>query len=297
MLNKPNFLIVGAAKCGTTSLFEYIRQHPDIYMPACKEVSYFSGRNEENDMSLEEYLTFFSPAMQQKRIGEASGAYLYPKDTPKKIAHTLGTDIKIIMILRNPIEMAHALWGQNKRDGHENLSFFEAVEQENRRLHDNAFKQEIRIWLYQYAYIDRALYAPQVTRYIDTFGRENVKVYIFEKFFKDIEKSLTDLYNFLEVDPEFKIPHYKKYNVAGKVRSKILRRFYSKEHILTDPVRKLVSTPLRRAIIGWLYKINSQPVTRKPLPPDTRAQIHQRFMISIHSLESLIGTNLTTIWK
>lgn len=297
MPKKPNFLIVGAAKCGTTSLFEYLRQHPDIYMPPCKEVSYFAGRYGKNVMSLDEYLTYFSNSKYQKRIGEASGAYLYSEDTPKKIADTLGKEIKIIIILRNPIEMSYALWGQNLRDGNENLSFIDAVEQQNIRLNDSSFKKRIRIWLYQYAYIDRAIYAPQVKRYFDTFGRKNTRVYIFEEFFTETEKSLADLYNFLEIDLHYRLTQYKKYNAAGRVRSKVLHRFYSEEHILTSLIRKTVPAPLRRGLIGWLYKINSQSSVRKPLQPEVKAKIKKQFQPSIQDLEALLDRKLTHLWK
>lgn len=297
MLPKPNFLIVGAAKSGTTSLFEYLRHHPDIFMPACKEVSYFSGRLDKNEISLNEYLTYFSKVKLQKRIGEASVAYLYQEDVPQQIAATLGKEVKIIIILRNPLDMSYSLWGHNTGNNDENLSYSEAIAQQDKRLADPAFKKNTNIWLPNYAYIDRAIYAPQVKRYLDVFDRKNVKIYIFEEFFKNIENSLADVHNFLEIPPYHSPLEYRKHNTASKVRSNYIHKFYAEEHSLTNIIRRAIPTPVRRSMVGWLHKLNSKPKPNNPLDTETKELVQRIFQESIFDLQDLLNINLETIWN
>jgi len=298
MPRKPNFLIVGAAKCGTTSLFEYLRQHPAVFMPACKEISYFAGKYENNSMSFSDYLSYFSQARQQHtRIGEASGAYLYSKEAPQKIANSLGLDTKIIIILRNPIEMSYALWNHNVKNGHEQLSFADAISQENNRMTSKDFLNNIDIWKYQYAYIDRAIYTPQVKRYINLFGKENVRIYIFEHFFKTIENNLIDMYGFLGIDTNYKLKEYKKYNSSSKIRSKFIHKIYSTENFLTNLSKIFIPAHTRRGFSSWLYKLNSKPSTKKPINTIIRQKLAHIFDPSIKELEEIININLQDIWK
>lgn len=296
-MRKPNFLIVGAAKCGTTSLFEYLRRHPDVYMPACKELSYFAGKDETDAGTFNDYLKFFSNAKNESRVGEASGAYLHSSSAPLKIASALGKNTKIIILLRNPIEMAYSLWAHNRKDGNEHLAFEEALDTEAARMNDSHFASQIKIWLYQFAYIDRAKYARQVERYLDTFGRKNVRVYIFETFFDNIKDNMQDVYEFLEIDTSFKLPKYNRYNVAGDVRSKYLRSLYAERKVWTEPLRWLLPIPLRRAIIGRLHRLNSKPRQRPPISPELRNRLRAEFTQSISELEKLLDLQLVEIWK
>lgn len=296
-MRKPNFLIVGAAKCGTTSLFEYLRRHPDVYMPACKELSYFAGKDEANAGTFNDYLKFFSNARFESKIGEASGAYLYSSSAPLKIASALGKSTKIIIILRNPIEMAYSLWAQNRKDGNEQLTFKEALDAEATRMNDRYFANQIKTWLYQFAYVDRARYAKQVERYLDTFGRKNVRIYIFEIFFDNIKDNMQDIYEFLEIDTTFKLPKYNRYNVAGDVRSKYLQSLYAERKVWTEPLRWLLPILLRRTIISWLYRLNSKPRQRPPISHELRYRLRAEFAQSISDLEKLLDLQLVEIWK
>jgi len=296
-MRKPNFLIVGAAKCGTTSLFEYLRRHPDVYMPGSKELSYFAGKNETNTGTFDDYLKFFSNAKNESRVGEASSAYLYSTSAPLKIASALGKSTKIIILLRNPIEMAYSLWSQNRKDGNEHLAFEEALDAEATRINDSYFVNQIKVWLYQFAYIDRAKYAKQVERYFDTFGRKNVRVYIFEEFFDKIKDNMQNVYEFLDIDTTFELPKYNPYNVAGDVRSKYLRSLYAERKLWTEPLRWLLPIPMRRTIIGWLYRRNSKPRQRPPISPELRNRLRAEFTQSISDLERLLNTQLVEIWK
>jgi hypothetical protein len=296
-MRKPNFLIVGAAKCGTTSLFEYLRRHPDVYMPACKELSYFAGRDETDVGTFNDYIKFFSSAKNEAIVGEASGAYLYSSSAPIKIASALGKSTKIIILLRNPIEMAHSLWAHNRKIGIEHLNFEDALNAEETRMNDRDFSSQIKVWLYQFAYVDRAKYAKQVERYLDTFGQKNVRVYIFEMFFDNIEDNMKDVYEFLEIDSTFNLQNYNQYNMAGNVRSKYFQSLYAEEKIWTEPLRWFLPVLLRRTIIGWLHRLNSIPKQRPPISLELRNRLWAEFAQSISDLEKLLDLQLRDLWK
>jgi hypothetical protein len=296
-MRKPNFLIVGAAKCGTTSLFEYLRRHPDVYMPAWKELSYFAGKNETDAGTFNDYLKFFSKSRHENKVGEASVAYLYASSAPLKIASALGKNTKIIILLRNPVEMAHSLWAHNRKIGVEHLNFEDALDAEATRMNDRYFASQINVWLYNFAYVDRAKYAKQIERYLNTFGLKNVRVYIYETFFDNITESLKDVYEFLEIDTTFKLQEYNRYNVAGDVRSKYLRSLYAERKVWTEPLRWFLPIPLRRTIIGRLHRLNSKPRQRPPISPELRNRLRTEFTQSICDLEKLLDIQLTKIWR
>lgn len=297
---KPDFLIVGAAKSGTTSLFEYLRKHPDVYMPSGKDISYFGG-NEDRDrepISRDQYYDFFSSAKSGQRIGEASVSYLYSKDAPTKIAEELGTDIDIIIILRHPARMAYSLWGQNRRDGGEKLDFDEALRQEHVRMQDPDFKKHLKgFWIYNYAYLDRVKYLSQVKRYLEMFGEDRVKIYLYEEFFSDIESHLKNLFEFLNIDSSFKLDRYEKFNPAGKTKYSLLHKIYSEKMLWTTPLRILIPKPVRKTLMMKLYYWNTKT---QPLPEVSASAcqfILDNCMEDIEGLGEITGKPFKEIWS
>jgi len=149
----PNFLIVGAPKSGTTSLYYYLKEHPEIYMSKLKEPHFFSkecknlpfrgpkdeslGSTKYMNLTWEDYQNLFKGAITYKAVGEASADYLYYfKCSIKNIKKYLGNP-KIIIILRNPIERAFSAYLHMLRDGREYLSFREALHMEEERKKNN----------------------------------------------------------------------------------------------------------------------------------------------------------------
>lgn len=144
---KPNFFIVGAAKAGTTSLWQYLRQHPDIFMPAdigWKEPSYYCDTYGVKDYDF--YLALFKEAGSRKRIGKASTPYLSSLESAGRI-HEACADAKIIIMLRNPVDRAFSLYKWMHRYGYENLTPFEAAldaEVQSRKDNETFIKEHSR---------------------------------------------------------------------------------------------------------------------------------------------------------
>ena len=215
---KPNFIIIGAMKAATTSLYTYIKQHPDIFMTKVKEPMFFNNFNQNTDFkvlgnkskkvnSLLDYFSMFSSVKNESAIGEASPAYIYNENAPHLIKEHL-PDVKIIAILRQPTDRAYSNFLHTKRADRENVNSFEqAIKIEKERISDN--------WSPLYHYIQKGFYSVQLKRYYNLFPKENIKVYLFEDVVKNPKETLKDIFKFLNVDENIEIDVSKKSNVSG----------------------------------------------------------------------------------
>ena len=180
----PDFLVVGAAKAGTTSIHAYLAQHPNICVTRPKETFYFVwqelikcngvGHSYGGGVSFrseESYRALFSGAPSEALRGEVCVAYLYFPEASKRI-FTANRNCKIIIVLRNPVDRAFSNYLHAVHDGFEKLSFKRAIEETSRRLADN--------WWWGFDYIGASLYADQVDRYLTLFGQKNVQIFFFE---------------------------------------------------------------------------------------------------------------------
>jgi len=253
---KPNFIIIGAMKAATTSLYTYIKQHPDIFMTKVKEPMFFNNFQKENNYNilgskskkpttLEEYLAMFKDAKNEKAIGEASPAYIYNEKAPHLIKEHL-PDVKIIAILRQPTDRAYSNFLHTKRADRENVNSFEqAIKIEKERISDN--------WSPLYHYIQKGFYSVQLKRYYNLFPKENIKVYLFEDVVKTPKETLKDIFKFLNVDENIEIDVSKKSNVSGTPKG-ILGFILKKMRYYNLMPKFAISDYLPTFIISLLFK-------------------------------------------
>jgi hypothetical protein len=285
---------VGAAKSGTTSLYRYLRQHPDIFMPEWKELSLFIGDpfgplHKAKNPSY--YQKAFSKLENQSAIGEASTAYLFDQAAPKIIKEQLGT-IRIIISLRDPVAMSYSLYNhQLRREGETIENFEDALAKEKDRINDPQFKKKCYGWHANYYYYQRGLYCHQVKRYLDTFGRENVQIIIFEEFVAKALNKIQEIYRFLRVDDNF-APEIKIHNPAGGIFS--IPRFWQDAGLFLKTYQFVFSENLIKKIPHLLRNMGRKP----PLPINavTAKKLRNRFYEDICQLERLIGKDLA-VWK
>ena len=251
----PNFFVVGAAKSGTTSLWQYLRQHPDIFMPtdiALKEPSYYC--DSYGVEGYEAYLSiFFRDVRNEKRIGEASTPYLTSPESARKILEAV-PDAKIIMLLRNPVNRAYSLWKWMHAYRYETISSFEdALEAEfNCRRNNPEFLSQFRkggsTYYWDFMYFHSGLYHTQVKRYHDLFPKEQLSMIIFEDFIQNPLQMVQELYDFLGVDSNFS-PEIKIHNegLAGYGPLPVNIRRYLEEKYSKDvsELSKLLNRDLK----------------------------------------------------
>lgn len=290
----PDFLIVGASKSGTSSIFHYLKQHPKIFLSDVqKEGRYFSqmkgnfsgpgdsGVDKTITPDLEHYKTLFKNYNNEKTAGDISPEYLYfhEKAIPL-IKKVLGADTKIIIILRSPVERAFSGYMHFKRDKRENLSFEEALEKEEER------KQKNWIWAWQYK--NSGLYYEQVKAYLDNF--RNTKVIVFDEFREQPQKILSEICEFIGVNPDFEFDTSYKYNVSGDPKNPVLYKLETSRRMVNF-IKKLVP---QKAVHFLKNRFTGEKqMMRQEMNPETRRQLVEFFRDDVRKLEELIQEDLS----
>lgn len=286
----PNFFIVGAAKSGTTSLAENLRQHPQVFFSSFKEPSYFVKDAGYKDFN--EYTALFQKAGDAIAIGEASTGYLFDKSAPYAIKEHF-PEAKIIIILRNPVDMAFSYWNYMRTIGNESKSFEEAISEGERAYRKtDYFKKKCINWWASYLYLERALYSQQVRRYVDVFGKGRVKIYIFEEFIKNLKDSYRDLFLFLGVDGFF-TPNFRISNEGGEVRFRFLKNIINSRHPM---LKQFFPAAMRERMRMFLLGLNTMKSKKVKMNPDTRQRLDSFFEEDIRNIETLIERRINA-WK
>jgi hypothetical protein len=237
----PSFLIVGAQKAGTTSLYYYLQQHPQILAASSTEVHYFDYKFHQGTWVYQSYfptqqeIEEKQEQLNQKVItGESSPYYLFHPCVPRRITRLL-PDIKIIILLRDPVARTYSHYQHQVRKGRESLSFADAIRQESNRLQGERekllkFEKYCSYNHAHFSYVARSLYLNQIQAYYQHFKPENILILASEAFFADPQASYSKVIDFLGLNP-FSITDKTPKNV-GQYRQKSipleaeLRRYY-----------------------------------------------------------------------
>ena len=223
----PNFLIIGAARSGTTSVYSALQAHPDVYLPVNKRPEpHFFLKEAEFAKGLPYYeQRYFADWNGQRAVGEASTSYLFGADVPRRI-HAALPEAKLICILRNPIDRAFSGYWHSVVSGLEPLSFEEAIarEDDRKRELDGTALGEIA----PFAYVERGLYHRQLQGWFKVFDRSRMRIMIFDDLLREPKQSMSGVAQFLEIDPGgFQSIELQKENTsapAGAAMSPDLRR-------------------------------------------------------------------------
>jgi hypothetical protein len=288
----PNFLIIGAGKSGTTSLYEYLKAHPQIFMSALKEPKLFAyeGENPGGDFfldkltisSLESYQRLFENSRNSKAVGEASTVYIYSAQAASRIRHHIPR-AKLIAILRDPAERAFAHYLYFVQTGHETLPTFpQALRAESERMLRNVYSG----WFYR----DRGYYYTQLKRYFDVFPREQLQIHLYQDFCADRAGVLRDVLRFLEVDETLLPDISEEYNVTAVPRSRFMNAALNRQTRLKPIVRACLPSKSRKRLLNWLNRMNSK---RPRLAPEIRAELIEGYREDILKLQDLIGRDLS----
>jgi hypothetical protein len=287
---RPNFFIVGAPRCGTTAMYEYLRQHPDVFMPYRKEPVYFGSDLVKRNPPLDEaaYVELFRPGAGRQRRGEATVWYLYSQTAPAEIK-AFCEDPRIIIMLRNPVDMMYSLHSQLLFSSNEDLSDFgEALDAEaDRRRGLRMPPRARRPEGLQYRACGR--YAAHVQRYLDAFG-DAVQIIVYDDFSADVAGSYRQTLDFLGVDPTFE-PDLSVVNRSKEVRSRWLQQLIYAPSFVRATAR--LPKPVHHAIRRSLKRINFKEQPRRVLDPALRARLTQELADDVRQLERIIGRDLS----
>ena len=311
MQHLPTFLIVGAVKAGTTSLHEYLQQHPEVYMSPVKETNFFSDadmlfgnfnvdyRQDVNidlkkylagDMknkihiahvrSWEDYQLLYKNVADQKAIGEVSNSYLFCPSAAAAIKSKL-PDTKIVMILRNPVERLYSQYLMNLKLG-------KIAEKNLLKEIESDQQKKIKGWGVSHLYLEVGNYYEQVKRYYDRFPADHIKVILYDDYKKDPKAVMKDLFKFLNIDPEFLIDMSLRYNEAGMPRFGKLNYWLTQTGVY-GLVKKIFSPALKEKIKGLIY-------TKQNIPTITETEkkwLQDYYRTDIQNLGRLLDRDLS----
>ena len=295
-MTMPNFFIIGAGSSGTTSLYNYLNQHPQVFVSPIKETNFFSTPNQEFPStsplenykrtsvvnSLEEYQGLFREASKEIAIGEVSPSYLYAPSTPKRIWQSV-PNAKIVAILRNPVDKIYSGYKRCVRNGQEPITNFEeAIRQESIRIQED--------WHPRFFYKLKGFYYKYLKQYSEFFEKDNIRVYLYEDLCKDPINLMQNLFQFLDIDSKFVPNMAVKHNVSYIPRSKYLKLLLGKPNPIKSILKLLLPQKLSQSIVNNLKVWNQ---TKPQLVLDTRRQLILEYREDILKLQELIERDLS----
>ena len=289
-MKKPNFIIAGFPKCGTTSLYHYLNEHPEIYMPTQKELHFFTCNilsklkkgpkdaivKKTQINSSEKYLNFYKSVRNEIAIGDASPSYINYPSQFKQIKEYLN-DPKIIIILRDPIDRAYSNYLHLKRECRETLTFEKAIFKEDERK-KNKYSD---FWYYKFnsTYYDKIIKAKEVF--------SDVLILTSEELSNNGEATLKNVYKFLEVDDNFKLKRKSiNFNKGGHFKENVFTKIIFQPSTLKNTIKKFFKpTPFLKIIISKI----ANNFSKKPQKMDEESlkYLKKYFKKEVEKLETL----------
>ena len=289
----PDFYIVGAPKSATTALYEYLQPHPELFLPDFKEPHYFGSDIEvrRHRTTLERYLNLYSAATEKQLIGDGSVWYLYSEFAASEI-RAVAPAARIIIMLRNPLDMIASLHSHQVFNGVEDLSLPEALDAEEDRAAGRRIPPQAHFaggLLYRRA----ATYSPQVERYLNAFGTEQTRIFLYDDMQADARATYRSTLEFLGVDPNVD-PALRVVN-----RNKVARAMWARRFVNAPPAwlrragRTVVPARLRHRVYQQMVTLNARSQRREEMSPQLRAELAASFGPELTRLSALIGRDLS----
>ncbi len=297
MIKLPHFLLIGAARSGTTAIHSYLRQCPDVFMPRAKEPNFFAyegmdlairgpGADYINNAitRIEDYSALFVPAPAGAIVGEASPLYLFEPRAVERIHHHV-PNARLIAVLRNPIEQAwsHFMYA-TKQSIETEPDFVRALALEEERLAAG--------WQPLFGYSRFPAYADQMARYFERFSREQIMVRLYEDLEADAGRLMADIFGFIGVTSGFVADTGEKLNAGGVPKNRAFQDFLMKSNPLTRAIGLVVPQEVRWRIRDRLARLNVRKV-EGGMPEQARAILRDRLGDQIRRLEPMIGRDLS----
>ena len=277
----PNFFIVGAPRAGTTSLWEYLKNTKGVYMSPIKEPNYFSVSVNSDLLILrvirdkKKYLELFKDVNDEIAIGEATPLYLWDPKTPKLI-HDRIPKAKIIILLRDPIERAYSHFLKLASYGTESHPLSESIKKALKAPPD-----------YSGRVVEGGLYYEQVKRYLDIFGKDLVRIYIYEEFVKDPRHYVKEMLEFLGVNEE---PPSSVGEIHNPLRAP--RGIIAAKIMQSESARKFGKKILPRSVGPALKVIFGKKTDKSPMQLEARELLEKIYKEDVKKLENLLGRSL-----
>ncbi|MCS4150735.1 sulfotransferase domain-containing protein [Salinibacter ruber] len=287
---KPNFLIIGAEKSGTTWLYDRLRRHPDVFMPSVKELHFFNSRNSNLEPAdtyaskgLEWYEYHFRNVDGEAAVGEATPMYLCDSLAPARIREVL-PDAQLIACLRYPTDRAYSHYWMAHGKDHVRKDFKELVRERDPR------------------FVERGSYGEQLNQYLSHFDRDQILILIHEEIFEEPSRTLNRVCSFLDVsDTFFQNEHWitEKVHPSSTERSIVLHRAIgaiAKWMRCHKGTRRLLDWIKSMGMASWLKKANKKPRQYPEMPSGVRKELDVYYTPTVRRVENLLGRRIES-WR
>jgi hypothetical protein len=296
---KPNFLLIGAAKSGTTSFWYQLRQHPQIFMHPGKQLNFFTFPGDQVPFrglpplnpnlyaprNWDEYCFEFRNAGTATAVGEASNSYLYSASAPDLIKSRL-PDVRLIALLRHPAERAHSRFLQMVKLGREPLHDFEkALGAEERRIQEG--------WWPEFHYLAAGKYCEQLSRYFRLFPASRIMIVLHEDLATRPIEAFRDVFSFLEVDGRFVPDMTLQFSASGLARSKPIDFALKRLRMARPALQKMLPDPLFRSLLRVGAGLHHRNLKRPELSGGAREWLIQQYREDTLRLQELIQRDLS----
>lgn len=295
----PNFIIIGAAKAGTTALYFYLDQHPEVFMSPVKETQYFvrsakdiphrvpyDAEKAKNWIDTEEkYLALFEGVTGEKAIGEASPGYMSLPWVAERIDRAI-PGVKLVAILRDPVKRAFSHYLMLVRNGREKRRDFAKVvmdEEAAWKRGDEPFPQ----------YVKRGFYHDELLPFWERFGPERLHICFNEDLAKNGVPLMQEIYRYIGVDPAF-VPDVSPVNTGEMPKNEVVNDFLTKPNAMKSALKFVVPSGLRKSVASNLKERNS---FRPEMPPGLREHLIEGYRTDILKLQDLLKRDLSAWLK
>ena len=296
-MNKPNTFLIGVQKAATTSVYNWLSQHPEVCAPlAMKDIAFFTRSMYYEDKGHNYLLNHYQNCELKEKIKlQCSVHYIFFEAALRRIK-SFNPNSKFILILRQPMERAVSSYLYAKRFGEEHLSFKEALEQEHERINSEDFVTKSSC-----THINHGFYAHQINVFLKYFKKELLKIVFYDDIRNDANECIRGLYEFLSVEKDF-VPEFKNHNRSGKVKLRFIQNFLFgdsgiKRFLVNTVLPKIISDE-KRAILRW--KIIDMNVWNKKdelnIDKTLTEKYNSLFYKDINELEKITNRDLSS-WK
>lgn len=294
-MTMPNFVIMGVQKAGTTSIYDYLRQHPQIYMSPLKETHFFQQEWTDEEIeeairaygiskprTLKDYLKLFADVKDEIAIGEASPNYLLYHETSVPLIAKYIPHAKLIAVLRNPVDRAYSDYLMNVREGRNKRSLIEQATYRSQQSH----------------VIRKGFYYEGLKHFYDVFGSQQVKTFLYDDLKADAAKFMETMYNFLEVEPLF-TPNTNKIAQKAQVpKNQGINKLLQQNNPLRSSIAKMLKVVFpvetRQKLRTQLVQFNMDNENQIPsLSPQDRQTLQELYRHDVIKLQELIDRDLS----
>lgn len=300
----PNFLIIGAGKSGTTSVYQAIKQHPDVFMSSVKEPNFFALEGQEKITgydkddphgfnfypwavtNLKDYHKLFEEVNGQTAVGESSTMYQYMPKAPENIKKHI-PDVKLIAIFRNPADRLYSRYLHLVRENRPPTPNFE-----------DCFERG-NLWWQKNDLVQEGFYYTHMKRYFDLFDAANIKIMLYEDLRKSPVAFMQELFEFIGVDASFVPDMSVQYNVSGKIKNRYVDLLIGQQSLIRKGVEKISPTLIQKVRESHIMQkivtnLRKKNLERVPLSNATRKRlIEEIYREEIEAFGKLIQRDLS----